>query len=77
MGGEGKCLGFAELAEYCINSVKRCVYLYVTISTVVLGSRIRMMTAVKHNVMANERSPTFTWNRKRIPTLGLYSAFHA
>jgi hypothetical protein len=26
-GGEGKCLGFAELAEYRINSVKRRVYL--------------------------------------------------
>ena len=27
-GGEGKCLGFAELAEYRINSVKRRVYLF-------------------------------------------------
>jgi hypothetical protein len=27
-GGERKCLGFAELAEYRINSVKRRVYLF-------------------------------------------------
>ena len=36
-----------------------------------------MMTAANRYVMANERSPTFTCNRKRILTLGLYSAFRA
>jgi hypothetical protein len=36
-----------------------------------------MMTAAKRYVMANERSPTFTQQKERIPTLGLYSAFRA
>ena len=35
-GGEGKCLGFAELAEYRINSVKRRVYLFLD-----LGRKIK------------------------------------